>query len=92
MNLSYASFRLDDPRDLSFALHALLGRSPDSGHDTCRAVAAQLPPAPTVAQLVDAVFAHRADPVCEDAERVRAMSLLAAYFAIDPPVEPDPSR
>lgn len=91
MNLAYASFCLEDPRDLEFALHALLGRSHGCAHDACRAVAQRLPPSPTVAQLVEAVFAHRTDANGAEGERVRAMSLLAAYFAMDPPVEPDPS-
>ncbi len=91
MNLSYASFCLEDPRDLQFALHALLGPSLECAHDACRAVADQLPPSPTVAELVEAVFAHRPAAVGAEGERVRAMSLLATYFAIDPPVEPDPS-
>jgi len=90
VNLSYASFSLRDPRDLQFAIHALLGTSHETEPDACRAVTAQLPPSPTVADLVEAVFAHRGHKEESGRGRERAISLLAAYFAMDPPVDPDP--
>jgi len=90
VNLAYASFCLADPRDLRFALHALLGTSHEGDPDRCRAVTARLPSAPTVAELVEVVFAERGPPAGIEVDRERAASLLAAYFAMDPPVDPDP--
>jgi len=87
VNSPHARFSLSDPRDLNFALRALLGFSRDDAPET---VAAKLPPSPTVAELVDAVFADRSSSPGFASDRETATSLLAAYFAIDPPVDPDP--
>jgi hypothetical protein len=89
VNPSYASFSLKDPRDLHFAVRALLGPS-ESAPDACAALSSRFPPAPTVAELVEVVFAEHCPAAGFPADRDRAVSLLAAYFAIDPPVEPDP--
>ena len=87
MNPSDAGFSLTDPRDLNFALRALLGISHEGAPE---AVASRLPPSPTVAELVEVVFAERSASPGFAADRETATSLLSAYFAIDPPVDPDP--
>jgi len=89
VNHAYARYSLEDPRDLAFALRALLGSQADAPGD-CAALASRLPQAPTVAEVVEAVFAERPAGAGFPADRDSAVSLLAAYFAIDPPVEPDP--
>lgn len=74
--------RLADPCDVEFALNALL----ETDAPRRSAVAGRLPRGPTVAEVVDAVFDHPG-PVPEAAgRRQRARRLLAAYFAIDPPL------
>jgi hypothetical protein len=83
--------RLHDPRDVSFALHALIGSSHPDDSGACLAVAAHLPEAPTLDELVDVVFRRRASEGSDADARLKARSLLAVYFAIDPPVDPDPS-
>ncbi len=72
--------RLADRADVEFALRALLG---PSGRDAAvgAAVAARLPGAPTLDQLVDAVYG-RLGP----RSRRIALRLLEAYFRLDPPV------
>ena len=94
MNSTLLADRLHDPRDVSFALHALLGTSHLHAADAFRDVAASLPEAPTLDELVDVVFERRAAEEAAETDataRFRARSLLAAYFAIDPPVDPDPA-
>lgn len=84
--------RLESPQDVEFALNALLGStSGGAGLDEgARAdILGRLRPAPTVVELVDAVFAwrrqaHGAEEV-EKAEEA-ARRLLCAYFLLDPPV------
>jgi len=89
VNPSYASLALEDPRDLAFAVRALLGpRVSAEGH--CAALASRLSRAPTVAEVVEAVYAERTSEEGLSADRDSAVSLLAAYFAIDPSVDPDP--
>lgn len=72
--------RLADRADVEFALRALLG---PSGRDAAAraAVAARLPRAPTLDELVDAVYG-RLGP----RSRRIALRLLEAYFHLDPPV------
>lgn len=91
MNSELAADRLSDPRDVSFAVHALLGKAHPHDADACRAVAAHLPPAPTLDEVVAVVFARHAPEPSDAGARLKARSLLAAYFAMDPPVDPDPS-
>jgi len=91
VNSQSPSDRLDDPRDVSFALHALLGSAHPHDAGACDDVAARLSQAPTLDELVDVVFERRAADAPDADARLKARSLLAAYFAIDPPVEPDPS-
>ncbi len=72
--------RLADRADVEFALRALLGLA---GRDPAAraAVAARLPAAPTLAEMVDAVFEHQGFR-----SRRLALRLLDAYFGLDPPV------
>ncbi|HEY6106635.1 MAG TPA: hypothetical protein VIV59_11665 [Anaeromyxobacteraceae bacterium] len=72
--------RLEDRADVEFALRALLG---PFGRDaaTRAAVAARLPRAPTLDELVDAVYGHLGPR-----PRRLALRLLDAYFHLDPPV------
>jgi hypothetical protein len=69
-----------DRADVEFALRALLG---PSGRDPAAraAVAARLPGAPTLDELVDAVYG-RLGP----RSRRAALRLIDAYFHLDPPV------
>ncbi len=85
--------RIDDPLDVRFAIHALLGcvARDDADRAAARdAILAGLPPAPTVRELVDAVFAwrRRAGPPGEgdEAGRRHARGVLEAYFVLDPPL------
>jgi hypothetical protein len=91
VNSAIASVRLDDPRDVSFALRALLGASEEGARDACAAAAARLAATPTVADVVALAFEFRARTAADELERLRASALLATYFALDPPVAPDPS-
>jgi hypothetical protein len=80
---------LSDPRDVRFALRAVLG--PAAAPDALQAAAARLAATPTVPELVDAALALRGAEA--DAEgRARACALLAAYFDLDPATDPDPGR
>jgi hypothetical protein len=89
--------RLDSPEDVEFALNALLGcdsRDARPAEGERAAILGRLRPAPTVVELVDAVFAWRRQARCaeevekaEEATRRRhALRLLSAYFLLDPPV------
>lgn len=91
MNSPSPADRLHDPRDVAFALHALLGIAHPQGTDACREAAARLPDAPTLDELVEVAFARSPGGGAGPDERMKARSLLAAYFAIDPPVDPDPA-
>ncbi len=72
--------RLTDPADVEFALGALLGSaSRDAAFRA--ALAARLPPAPTVGELVGAIYGN---PVRAPARL--AHRLMEAYFLLDPPV------
>ena len=78
---------LSDPRDVHFALRAVLG--PDAAPEVLDEAAAALGAAPTLPEIVDAALAHRG--AAEDpGERSRACALLAACFELDPPADPDP--
>jgi hypothetical protein len=88
--------RLESPRDVEFALNALLDfDSRDTG--PCAAARAdilgRLRPGPTVAELVDAVLAWRraigAGVAEEETLRRHAQRLLWSYFLIDPPMPGD---
>jgi hypothetical protein len=72
--------RLADRADVEFALRALLG---PAGRDAAarEAVAARLPEAPTLAELVEAACRHRGPRA-----RRLALRLLDAYFQLDPSV------
>jgi hypothetical protein len=90
--------RLESPRDVEFALNALLGCASRDADACARAradILGRLRPAPTIAELVDAVFAWRreqkrraeeVEKVEEAARRRHALRLLRAYFLLDPPV------
>jgi hypothetical protein len=89
--------RLESPQDVEFALNALLGRDPRDagpGEGERDGILGRLRPAPTVVELVDAVFAWRRQARCaeevekaeEAARRRHALRLLCAYFLLDPPV------
>lgn len=91
-----AGIRLESPRDVEFALNALLGfDSRDTGAcATARAdILGRLRPGPTVAELVDAVLAWRramgAGGAEEETLRRHAQRLLWSYFVIDPPMPGD---
>ncbi len=86
---------LEDPQDVHFAIHALLGCL-EGGDPACAearsTILARLPPRPTVPQVVDAVLGWRRDgaPAPGDEERRHhATVLLSAYFLLDPPVKPE---
>lgn len=91
MNSPSPSDRLHDPRDVSFALHALLGSAHPDDANACLDVAARLSEAPTLDELVAVVFERVAAEGADAGARLKARSLLAAYFALDPPVDPDPA-
>jgi hypothetical protein len=91
VNSSSPADRLHDPRDVAFALHALLGIAHPRGAEACREVAARLPDAPTLDELVEVALERRPGGGAGPDERLKARTLLAAYFAIDPPVDPDPA-
>lgn len=72
--------RLTDPADVEFALGALLGSaSRDAAFRA--ALAARLPSAPTVGELVGAIYG---DPVRAPARL--AHRLIEAYFLLDPAI------
>ncbi len=72
--------RLTDPADVEFALGALLGSaSRDAAFRA--ALAGRLPPAPTVGELVGAIYGS---PIRAPARL--AHRLMVAYFLLDPPV------
>jgi hypothetical protein len=78
---------LSDPRDVRFALRAVLGA--DAAPEALQDAAAGLAATPTLGALVEAALARRgaaADP----GARARACALLAAYFDLDPATDPDP--
>lgn len=89
--------RLESPRDVDFALSALLGgawRDAAPGDGARADILGRLRRSPTVADLVDAVIAWRRQRVpCaeevekaeEEARRRHALRLLCAYFLLDPP-------
>lgn len=74
--------RLTDPADVDFALDALLG---SAGRDAMfrAALAARLPSAPTVAELVGAIYGNPARAPARLAHR-----LIEAYFLLDPSIPP----
>jgi hypothetical protein len=78
---------LSDPRDVHFALRAVLG--PDAAPQLLREAAAALGSTPTLPQIVDAALA-RGGAAQDPAARARACALLAACFELDPPADPDP--
>ncbi len=83
--------RIENPQDVDFAIHALLGtEDPDPSRRTeaRAAILSRLPPAPTLGELVEAVYAWLGPqaPPPEDSSRRRARWMLAAYFLLDPPV------
>jgi hypothetical protein len=91
VNSTPAPARLSDPRDVSFALHALLGNPCPAGPQAIHDLAAALPQSPTVDEVVEVVFTSRSSGPGDETARLKARSVLAAYFAWDPPVDPDPS-
>jgi hypothetical protein len=86
-----APARLSDPRDVSFALRALLGNPGPAGPLAIGDLEAALPRSPTVDEVVEVVFTCRGSGPEDAIARLKARSVLAAYFAWDPPVDPDPS-
>jgi hypothetical protein len=70
--------RLANPSDVEFALGALLG---PASRDL--ALRARIPAAPTIAELVAAVYGHAP----RGPERL-ARWLIEEYFLLDPPVPP----
>lgn len=92
-----AGIRLESPRDVEFALNALLDcDSRDAGPcAVARAdILGRLGPGPTVAELVDAVLAWRrrasgAGKAEEETLRRHAQRLLWSYFLLDPPIPGD---
>jgi hypothetical protein len=80
---------LSDPRDVQFALRAVLG--PAAAPEALQAARSRLAAEPTVPELVDAALAQVGEE--RDAEaRARACALLVAYFDLDPSTDPDPGR
>jgi hypothetical protein len=85
-----SAVRIESPQDVEFALNALLGcASRDDGLDEgARAdILGRLRPAPTVVELVEAVFVWRRTHGAEEVEKAEeaARRLLCAYFLLDPP-------
>ncbi len=78
---------LSDPRDVHFALRAVLG--PDAAPEVLREAAAALGATPTLPEIVDAALA-RGGAAPDRGTRARACALLAACFELDPPADPDP--
>lgn len=72
--------RLTDPGDVEFALSALLG---SAGRDAAfrAGLAARLPSAPTVGELVGAIYGNSARAPARLAHR-----LIETYFLLDPPI------
>jgi hypothetical protein len=78
---------LSDPRDVRFALRAVLGAG--AAPESLRAAESRLPGPPTVPELVDAALSQ-SGTAGDPAARARACALLAAYFDLDPATDPDP--
>lgn len=92
--------RLESPRDVEFALNALLGcasRDAEPCEQTRADILGGLRSAPTVVELVDAVFAWRRsqaraeelEKAEEAARRRQAIRLLRVYFLLDPALPGD---